>query len=75
LGRGEHIADVLESMTMVAEGVRSSRALLELAHTHGVDMPITEGVVAVCHGGRDPRDLVDALLARAAKPEIYGMDV
>ncbi len=75
LGRGERIADVVASMTMVAEGVRSSRALLTLAGQQDVEMPITEGVVAVCHGGRDPRDLVDALLTRAAKPEIYGMDV
>jgi glycerol-3-phosphate dehydrogenase (NAD(P)+) len=60
---------------MVAEGVSSSRAVLDLARKHDVDMPITEGVVAVCHGGRDPRDLADALLARQAKPEIYGMDV
>ncbi|MEX0868752.1 MAG: NAD(P)H-dependent glycerol-3-phosphate dehydrogenase [Nitriliruptoraceae bacterium] len=75
LGRGERIADVLASMNMIAEGVRSSRALLDLAHQLGVDMPITEGVVAACHDGRDPRDLADALLARAAKPEIYGMDV
>ncbi len=75
IGRGEHIADVLASMNMVAEGVKSSQALLTLARRHGVDMPITEGVVAVCHGGRDPHELAGALLAREAKPEIYGMDV
>ncbi len=75
VGRGEPIADVVASMTMVAEGVGSSRALLGLADKLGVDMPIVQGVVAVCHEGRDPHELADALLARAAKPEIYGMDV
>ncbi|MEX2329100.1 MAG: NAD(P)H-dependent glycerol-3-phosphate dehydrogenase, partial [Nitriliruptoraceae bacterium] len=75
LGRGERIDDVVASMNMVAEGVRSSRALVELARAHDVDMPIAQGVVAVCHRGHDPSDLVEALLARDAKPEIYGMDV
>jgi glycerol-3-phosphate dehydrogenase (NAD(P)+) len=36
-------------------------------------MPIAAGVVAVCHQGADPRDLVGALLSRSAKPEIYGL--
>lgn len=75
LGRGEHLDDVIASMNMVAEGVRSSRAILALADRHGVEMPITEGVVAVCHKGYSPHDLVEALLSRTAKPEIYGIDV
>ncbi len=75
LGRGERIDAITSSMNMVAEGVRSSRAILTLAERHGVDMPITEGVVAVCHKGYAPQDLVHALLSRSAKPEIYGIDV
>lgn len=75
LGRGEDLAAIVASTQMVAEGVKSSRALLDLARRLEVDMPITEGVVSVCHGGRDPRELAAALLSREAKPEIYGMDV
>jgi glycerol-3-phosphate dehydrogenase (NAD(P)+) len=75
LGRGERLDDIIASMNMVAEGVRSSQAILWLAAQADVDMPITEGVVAVCHAGHDPHGLVDALLRRDAKPEIYGMDV
>jgi len=74
LGRGEALDDIIASMNMVAEGVKSSRAILGLAEQAGVDMPITQGVVAVCHAGYDPHDLVEALLSRDAKPEIYGMD-
>ncbi len=73
LGRGESLVAIIDSMNMVAEGVRSSRALYGLAQRVGVDMPITEGVVAVCHQGHDPRELVDLLLSREAKPEIYGL--
>ncbi|MFM8825486.1 MAG: NAD(P)H-dependent glycerol-3-phosphate dehydrogenase, partial [Actinomycetota bacterium] len=46
LGRGEKLDDIIASTTQVAEGVRSSRAVLDLARRHGVDMPITEQVVA-----------------------------
>ncbi len=74
IGRGEPIEAVTASMKMVAEGVDSSLALLELARRAGVEMPITEGVVAVCHHGRNPRELAGALLAREAKPELYGLD-
>jgi glycerol-3-phosphate dehydrogenase (NAD(P)+) len=75
LGRGEALDDIVASMNMVAEGVTSSRAIVGLAERAGVDMPIAQGVVAVCHDGHDPHDLVDALLSRDAKPEIYGIDV
>lgn len=73
LGRGEQIDAIVDSMQMVAEGVRSSQAILQLARTHQVDMPITEGVVAVCHDHADIRDIVRALLSRDAKAETYGL--
>lgn len=73
LGEGEALACIVDSMQMVAEGVTSSRAILGLAQRHGVEMPITQGVVAVCHQGRDPHGLVEVLLSREAKPEIYGL--
>jgi glycerol-3-phosphate dehydrogenase (NAD(P)+) len=74
LGRGEALEDIIASMNMVAEGVKSSRAILGLAEQAGVDMPIAQGVVAVTSAGLDPRELVGALLQRSAKPEIYGIE-
>ena len=73
LGRGETLDQVITSMHMVAEGVRSSRAIVALAHEAGVEMPISEGVMRVCHEGHDPRELGRALMARTAKPEGYGL--
>src|SRR6056297_192797 len=73
LGRGEQLSGIIDSMNMVAEGVRSSRALHGLAERAGVEMPITQGVVAVCHAGHDPQELVGLLMSREAKPEIYGL--
>lgn len=70
LGRGEALADILSSTPMVAEGVRSSASVLSLARLHGVDMPITEQVVAVCHEGVSAADALVALMSRRARPEI-----
>jgi glycerol-3-phosphate dehydrogenase (NAD(P)+) len=69
LGRGEALADILSSTPMVAEGVRSSASVLALARRHGVDMPITEQVVAVCHEGVRAADALLALMSRRSRPE------
>jgi glycerol-3-phosphate dehydrogenase (NAD(P)+) len=70
LGRGRPIADVLADMNMVAEGVKSSPSVLDLARRHGVDMPITEQVVAVCHQGRPAAEALTALMQRSRKSEM-----
>jgi glycerol-3-phosphate dehydrogenase (NAD(P)+) len=73
LGQGRPIAEILASMKMVAEGVKSSPSVLELARRHDVEMPITEQVVAVCHEGRAAADAMMALMTRDPKPEHYGI--
>lgn len=70
LGKGESLEDIVGSTSMVAEGVRSSKFVLELARQHGVDMPITEQVVAVCHEGKPAADALIALMTRRARPEV-----
>jgi glycerol-3-phosphate dehydrogenase (NAD(P)+) len=70
LGEGKLIGDVLASMNMVAEGVKSSPSVLDLARRHGVEMPITEQMVAVCHHGRPARDALAALMQRTRKSEM-----
>jgi glycerol-3-phosphate dehydrogenase (NAD(P)+) len=73
LGRGESLPDIIDRMQMVAEGVKSSQAIVQLARDNDVEMPIAEAVVSVIHGGMDPRQALIALLSRSAKPEIYGL--
>ena len=70
LGQGRAIADIVSEMNMVAEGVKSSPSVLDLARRHGVDMPITEQVVAVCHQGRSAADALTALMQRSRKSEM-----
>lgn len=70
LGRGEALEDILASTKMVAEGVRSSKAVQQLARAHGVDMPIVEQVVAVCHEGVSAADSLVALMSRQSTSEL-----
>ena len=70
LGRGEKIADVVASMQMVAEGVKSSASVLALAEIHNIDMPIAEQVVAVCHRGLSAHQALSDLLSRGGRSEL-----
>ncbi len=73
LGRGMPLADVIASTRQTAEGVKSSQSVLELASRHGVEMPITEVVVAVMHDGLEVGQAAVMLASRSAKPERYGV--
>jgi glycerol-3-phosphate dehydrogenase (NAD(P)+) len=73
LGEGRAIGDITSSMSMVAEGVQSSSAVLELAGRHGVEMPLTEAVAAVCHHGLPAADAVRRLMNRDTKSEQHGL--
>jgi glycerol-3-phosphate dehydrogenase (NAD(P)+) len=69
LGQGRDIEAVLASMTMVAEGVKSCPSVLDLARRHGIEMPITEQVVAVCHEGRSAGEALSSLMQRTSTTE------
>jgi glycerol-3-phosphate dehydrogenase (NAD(P)+) len=73
LGRGMPIAEVIATTRQVAEGVKSSQSVLELARRHGVEMPITEVMVAVISGGLAVGEAAVLLASRSAKPERYGV--
>ena len=69
LGEGKPIADILAEMTMVAEGVKSCPSVLDLGRRYGIEMPITEQVVAVCHQGRSAGDALSMLMQRTITTE------
>ena len=74
LGKGRTIAEVTAEMNMVAEGVKTSRAVLDLAERHGIEMPIAEQVVAVIYDGKSAADVIPSLMLREAKSELHGID-
>jgi glycerol-3-phosphate dehydrogenase (NAD(P)+) len=69
LGRGESLAEIVASMSMVAEGVKSAVSVLELAQLNGVSMPIVEQVVNVCESNASVTDVMMALLGRSVGSE------
>ncbi len=73
LGRGRTIADITAQTRMVAEGVRTSQAVVELAARAGVETPIACEVVAVIHEGKPATDALASLMARVMKAELHGI--
>ena len=69
LGQGMSMAEVQESTRQTAEGVKSCRSVHDLARAHGVEVPITEAVVRVCHENADPAKIVREMMSREAKSE------
>ena len=64
LGKGRAIDDIIAEMHMVAEGVKTSKVVHEMALELGVDMPIANEVYAACHEGRPATDAYRGLLRR-----------
>lgn len=74
LGRGRTIEEVIKEMRMVAEGVKTSKVVMELAHEHGVSMPIAREVHRVVHEGGTAVEAYRGLLTRPdARSEMHGM--
>jgi glycerol-3-phosphate dehydrogenase (NAD(P)+) len=69
LAKGRKLEDIITEMKMVAEGVKTTRAVLELSEKAGVEMPIAVQVGQVLYEGRHPRDAVMTLMTREAKAE------
>jgi len=69
LAAGRSLEEIKEETHMVAEGVRNSIAIASLAGQRGVEMPITEQMVAVLYHGKDPRRALEELMTRELKSE------
>ncbi|MQS39441.1 NAD(P)H-dependent glycerol-3-phosphate dehydrogenase [Streptomyces katsurahamanus] len=72
LGQGLTVPEASAATRQTAEGVESSQSILELARRHGVEMPITEVVVAVVNGTATATEAAGLLMTRTPKPERYG---
>ncbi|MFE5741543.1 NAD(P)H-dependent glycerol-3-phosphate dehydrogenase [Streptomyces celluloflavus] len=69
LGRGMTLAETIAVTKQTAEGVKSCESVLDLARRHGVEMPLTETVVDIVHGGKPPLVALKDLMSRSAKAE------
>jgi glycerol-3-phosphate dehydrogenase (NAD(P)+) len=69
LAKGRILAEIVNSMTMIAEGVETTAAAVDLARKFQVDMPITEQMGAILGGRISPREAIRELMDRALKAE------
>jgi glycerol-3-phosphate dehydrogenase (NAD(P)+) len=69
LAKGRSIEDIIASMHMVAEGVKSAPTVMELAAEHGIDMPISSDVFKVVTGASNARGVYRGLLRTRAAAE------
>jgi glycerol-3-phosphate dehydrogenase (NAD(P)+) len=70
LARGRTLEEIIEEMNMVAEGVKTSRVVIELADRHGVEMPIAREVYCVVNEGRTPQEAFRGLLRTEPTTEL-----
>ena len=69
LARGQTLAEAVQALGHVAEGVYCARTVVQRAVGLGVDMPIARAVVALLDGVLAPQAAVATLMGRDARPE------
>lgn len=69
LAQGLNLNEALASLGHVAEGVYSARTVLLRARQLGVEMPITQAVVALLDGNLSAQQAVQALMGRHPRGE------
>ena len=69
LAQGRTLAQAVDSLGHVAEGVYCARTVAQRAHSLGIEMPICEAVVALLDGRMQPAQAVAVLMGRDARGE------
>jgi len=69
LARGRKLEEIVSSMKMVAEGVKTTDAAVDLAKRHAVEMPIAEQMYEMLHAGSSPQEAIRRLMERSLKGE------
>jgi glycerol-3-phosphate dehydrogenase (NAD(P)+) len=70
IAEGIAIDEIISSMKMVAEGIKTSQAAYKLAQKMSIEMPITTEVYHIIYEGKDPRKAVKDLMTRQLKGEL-----
>jgi glycerol-3-phosphate dehydrogenase (NAD(P)+) len=69
LAKGHKLDEILAGMNQVAEGIKTTKAVLQAAESKRLDMPVSKVVDNVLTGILDPNEGIEILMTRAAKPE------
>lgn len=69
LAKGRKLDEIVSSMKMVAEGVKTTNAAVDLAKRFAVEMPIAEQMFQMLHFGSSPQEAIRRLMERSLKGE------
>jgi glycerol-3-phosphate dehydrogenase (NAD(P)+) len=69
LAHGRKLDDIVHSMRMVAEGIKTTNAAVDLARRYSVEMPIAERMFEMMHSALAPRVAIQRLMERSLKGE------
>jgi glycerol-3-phosphate dehydrogenase (NAD(P)+) len=69
LARGRRLEEIVNSMKMVAEGVKTTDAAVDLAERYAVEMPIAAQMHRMLHSGASPQEAIRQLMERSLKGE------
>lgn len=69
LAHGRKLDEIVNSMKMVAEGVKTTNAAVDLAKRYSVEMPISEQMFQMLNFGVAPREAIQRLMERSLKTE------
>jgi glycerol-3-phosphate dehydrogenase (NAD(P)+) len=69
LAHGRSLDEIVGSMRMVAEGIKTTNAAVDLARRYCVEMPISEQMFQMLHFGLSPREAIQRLMERSLKGE------
>jgi glycerol-3-phosphate dehydrogenase (NAD(P)+) len=69
LAHGRKLDEIVGSMKMVAEGIKTTNAAVDLAKRYSVEMPISEQMFQVLNFGVSPREAIQRLMERSLKGE------
>ncbi|HIK32392.1 MAG TPA: NAD(P)H-dependent glycerol-3-phosphate dehydrogenase [Oscillatoriales cyanobacterium M59_W2019_021] len=75
LAQGKPLQSVLAEVKRTAEGVNTTRVLIELARQHGIEVPISYQVYRLLEGRISAEEAVSALMERTPKPETIAPEV
>lgn len=69
LAKGKKIDDILNELGSVAEGVKTSKAVCELAKKLDIDVPVSSAIFEAVYTDITPKELLDKLMNRKLKEE------
>jgi glycerol-3-phosphate dehydrogenase (NAD(P)+) len=70
LGKGRRLEEITAELNEVAEGIKTARAVKQLADRANLEMPIVNEVNAVLYAGKSAREAVAELMNRPLREEV-----